>query len=151
MSIDPKRLETDAKRLGAEHKAQRPTTRTGATDAITAALPAIEQLRDQGVEWAAIAAAMAAQGVVQGADRQPLTGRRLCALLSAIRKREERRARKRSLRRARTDVVPRYTPGMVTVAPELAPETHRRTASFSEGELRSEAFANLQSLLKEQK
>jgi hypothetical protein len=93
---------------------------------------------------------LAEQGAVQGADRKPLTGRRLCALLHAIKKREARRAQKRLAVRARADVVPRHETREVNIAPELAANTDRAASPVTESELRAEAFANVQSLLKGQ-
>jgi hypothetical protein len=67
-SLDPKRLARDAKRA----QAQRPDAgigreTTGVTRAVRAGLPVIRELRAAGVTWAAIAEAMGAQGVTQGA------------------------------------------------------------------------------------
>ncbi|RQH06876.1 hypothetical protein [Bradyrhizobium sp. RP6] len=151
MAIDPRKFKADASRLAVQQKAKDwRGGRTGATDMISAALPAIKELREQGIAWSVIAAALAAQGAVQGIDRQPLTGRRLCALISAINKREERRERKRRSRYARRDLVPRARERAVTITPELQNEICRRTsAGFSEVDLRKEAFAELKSLLKE--
>lgn len=148
MKIDLDQLSAHASRLHAERKTRIVGVRTGATDIITAALPVIEQLRAQGVGWAEIAAALAAQGVVQGADRKALSGRRLCALLSAIRKRDEGRARKQRARHTRRDVVARQDAGGISIAPELAPQTQRRSSAPSESALRIENFVSLQSLLK---
>lgn len=145
MKTDTEQLLADANRLREARKGSRSLGRTGATQIITAVLPAIQQLREQGVEWDVIAAALAEQGAVQGADRKPLTGRRLCALMSAINRREARRARRA---RVRLDVVPRRDAAGITIAPELAVKSRRLATTFSESELRAEAFANLQSLLK---
>jgi len=54
----------------------------------------------------ATAFALAAQGVVQGADRRPITARRLTALISAINKRERRREARLSSRAKRRDLAP---------------------------------------------
>src|SRR5450759_1287888 len=79
---------------------------TGATAIIEPVLPLIRDLRKQKHSWAAIAAALARQGVVQGVDRQPITPRRLTALISAINKRELRRAEYLAGRFRRQDLSP---------------------------------------------
>lgn len=66
------------------------SVRTGATRVIESVMPDIKSLRDQGVSWDVIAAALSEQGLCQGADRTPLTGRRLTALVNGIRKRRRR-------------------------------------------------------------
>jgi hypothetical protein len=147
MKIDAAKLMTDAHRLREASKAGNAPGRTGATELIATALPAILRLREQNVAWDVIAAALAEQGAVQGPDRKPLKGRRLCALLSALMKREARRARKA---RVRLDVVPQRGAAVITIAPELAVKSRRRAATVSESELRAEAFANLQPFLKGQ-
>jgi hypothetical protein len=148
MPIDTKKLLADASRLAEQRGASQSRGRTGATEIVTAALPEIKELREHGFAWSTIAAALARQGAVQGVDRKPLTGRRLCALLSAIDKREERRARKRRLRHARRDVVSRQGEGLAAIAPELKLDTCHRTSALSESHLRVEAFAELKSLMK---
>ena len=148
MKVNSKQLTADATALHRERMTVDLRRRTGATEIITAALPAIEQLRNEGITWDAIARALAKQGAVQGTDRQPLKGRRLSALISAIRKREARRARK--LRR-RPDLVPQLASPAVVIAPELTSKAHAPAApAFSESALRAEAYANLQLLLKAQ-
>ena len=51
--------------------------------------------REDGATWTEIAAGLAAQGVTQG-DGQPITGRRLTALMHNIRVQEERRRNKKN-------------------------------------------------------
>jgi hypothetical protein len=96
MTLDLKRLRADAANL----KTARSTSgssreTTGTTKAIRAALPEIYKLRDQDVQWADIAAALAAQGVVQGKDRTPLTTNRLTALVRQIELQTEKRQAKK--------------------------------------------------------
>jgi hypothetical protein len=79
---------------------------TGATAIIEPVLPLICDLRRQKHSWAAIVAALARQGVVQGVDRQPITPRRLTALISAINKRDRRRAEYLAGRFRRQDLSP---------------------------------------------
>jgi hypothetical protein len=107
MQIDSKRLTKDcaaaqAGRAGSDY----PHRNTGATAIIEPVLPLIRELRAQKFSWAAIASALAAQGVVQGSDRQPITARRLTALISAIDKRERRREARLSARSKRRDLAP---------------------------------------------
>jgi hypothetical protein len=91
MSIDSKRLTKDCANaqaaMAANGLARR---RTGATAVIEPLLPIIRELRARKHSWAAIAAALAKQGVVQGNDREPIAGRLLTALICAINKRVRR-------------------------------------------------------------
>jgi hypothetical protein len=107
MPIDTKRLKKDSAdaqaAMAATDHARR---RTGATALIEPVLPKIHELRVQKQSWAAIAAALAKQGVVQGNDREAITGRRLTALISAINKRVRRREARLSGRSKRRDLAP---------------------------------------------
>jgi hypothetical protein len=105
--IDPKRLRRDAQR--AEQELPRSGVgrqTTGSTTAVRAALPEIRRLRAEGVRWAAIAAALAGQGLIQGADRRPLSASRLTATVSALERRERRRADKTAARQSRPNCRP---------------------------------------------
>jgi hypothetical protein len=107
MQIDSKRLTKDctaaqAARAGSDY----PHRNTGATAIIEPVLPLIRELRGRKFSWAAIASALAAQGVVQGGDRRSITARRLTALISAINKRERRREARLSGRSKRRDLAP---------------------------------------------
>jgi hypothetical protein len=85
MQIDSKRLTKDcAAAQAASADACHAHRNTGATAIIELILPLIRELRAQKFSWAAIASALAKQGVVQGSDRRPITARRLTALISAI-------------------------------------------------------------------
>ena len=78
MSIDSKRLTKDCANAQATLAAAGyGLRRTGATAIIEPILTLILELRAQKHSWAAIAAALAKQGVVQGVDREPITARRL--------------------------------------------------------------------------
>jgi hypothetical protein len=110
MQINAKRLTQDCSNAqsalaasGCEHRG------TGATAIIEPILPLIRDLRKQNHSWAAIATALARQGVVQGSDRQPITARRLTALISAIDKRERRHAKRSEGRFRRPDLAPSQT------------------------------------------
>src|SRR5665213_1729690 len=107
MQINSKRLTKDCAAAQAASADSRHAHRnTGATAIIETILPLIRELRAQKFSWAAIASALAAQGVVQGSDRQPITARRLTALISAIDKRERRRESRLSGRAKRRDLAP---------------------------------------------
>ncbi|SDO45981.1 hypothetical protein SAMN05216360_12354 [Methylobacterium phyllostachyos] len=91
MPLDPKRLVRDAKKA----QTARPATligreTTGVTRAVRAALPTIRKLRAAGVSWAAIAQAMAEQGVRQKGD-VPLTATRLTAIVGQVEVQDRRR------------------------------------------------------------
>jgi hypothetical protein len=107
MSIDSKRLAKDCATAQAALAANgHGLRRTGATALIEPILTSILELRAQKHSWAAIAAALAEQGVVQGVDREPVTGRRLTALISAINKRVRRQEARLSGRAKRRDLAP---------------------------------------------
>ena len=105
MQIDSRRLTKDcAAAQAANADSRHAHHNTGATAIIEPILPLIRELRAQKFSWAAIASALAAQGVVQGSDRRPITARRLTALISAINKRERRREARLSGRAKRRDL-----------------------------------------------
>jgi hypothetical protein len=107
MSIDSRRLTKDCESAQAALAARgHVLRRTGATAVIEPILPLIQELRTQKHSWAAIAAALSAQGVVQGSARKPITARRLTALISAINKRERRREDRFAGRARRRDLAP---------------------------------------------
>jgi hypothetical protein len=107
MSIDSKRLTKDCANAQATLAANgHALRRTGATAIIEPILPLILELRVQKHSWAAIAVALSKQGVVQGVDREPITGRRLTALIAAINKRERRHEVRLAGRTRRRDLVP---------------------------------------------
>jgi hypothetical protein len=92
MEINLKRLTNDCVKAQAALAGSGHAHRnTGATAMIEPILPLIREFRAQKYSWAAIAAALAKQGVVQGSDRQSIAARRLTALISAINNRERRR------------------------------------------------------------
>ena len=107
MSIDSKRLTKDCANAQAALAANgHALRRTGATAVIEPILPLIRELRARKHSWAAIAAALAKQGVVQGVDREPITARRLTALISAINKRVRQQEARLSGRAKRRDLAP---------------------------------------------
>lgn len=87
MGIDLERLRTDVKKLKADRQdSPIGKTKSGATQVIRSNLAELERMyREDGATWTEIAAGLAAQGVTQG-DGQPITGRRLTALMHNIRR-----------------------------------------------------------------
>ena len=64
--------------------------KSGATEVIRQNLVELERMyREDGATWTEIAAGLAAQGVTQG-DGQPITGRRLTALIHNIKVQQEK-------------------------------------------------------------
>lgn len=154
MPLDPKKLRQDAKRL----QSARPGSMigresTGTTRAVRTALPVIYQLRQDGVSWPAIAEALAAQGVVQGKDRIPLTTNRLTALVSQIEQQEHKKASKAGNRRRGDAVNPPAEPvKRLSLSPDLVtrPVPFDPDPSLSEDELRRAALENIQDVLKKE-
>jgi hypothetical protein len=99
MKIDLKLLRSDVHRL----KAGRVDTpigkiKTGATEIIRRHFDELERMHhEDGASWNEIAAGLADQGLTQG-NGQPLTGRRLTALLHNIRVRSEKSKSKGAMR-----------------------------------------------------
>ena len=99
----------------------------------------------------AIAVALAKQGVVQGVHREPITPRRLTALISAIDKRE-RRSEARSAGRAKRGDLARLQRNSLTLS--LSTDLQRTDittaiASDSEETIRHQEFEDrVRSLLK---
>lgn len=91
MSIDLERLRDYVKSLKAERQdSPIGKIKSGATEVIRKNRQELERMhREDGATWTEIAAGLAAQGVTQG-DGQPITGRRLTALMHNIRVQEER-------------------------------------------------------------
>lgn len=91
MDIDLKSLRDYVKLLKAERQdSPIGKIKSGATEIIRTNLRELERMhREDGATWTEIAAGLAAQGVTQG-DGQPITGRRLTALMHNIRVQEER-------------------------------------------------------------
>ncbi len=106
MPIDSKRLTKDCANAQSNLIKSDVLRSTGATALIEPVLPLIRELRARKHGWAAIASALAKQGVTQGVDRSPITARRLTALISAIDKRERRRKARLAGRAKRGDLAP---------------------------------------------
>ena len=104
MPLDPRRLARDAKTLEVKRPAGavgRETT--GVTRAVRSLMPLIGDLRKSGVRWAAIADALALQGVV-GSDGLPLKANRLTAVVDRIVRGEHAKAAKADARGRRPDL-----------------------------------------------
>jgi hypothetical protein len=134
MKIDIKRLRSDVKRLKAVRIASPiGKVKTGATDIIREHFDELERMHyEDGASWNEIAAGLAAQGLKQGSDNRPLTGRRLTALMHNIRIRAEKLKSKGTLRRPSNHPnpvqklagTPRKT---VSLAPEMTrPRSEKR-------------------------
>ena len=151
--IDSKRLTKDCATaqaaLAANGLARR---RTGATAVIEPLLPIIRELRARKHSWAAIATALAKQGVVQGINREPITARRLTALICAINKRVRRQEERSAGRAKRRDLVPvPQQAHTLALSPDLSvPAVAATIVTASEEDFRREDFEDcVQSLLKE--
>ncbi|WP_371420027.1 hypothetical protein [Tardiphaga sp.] len=149
MTLDLKRLRADAAKLQTT-QSKRVSMRetTGTTKAIRAALPEIYKLRDQKTEWSVIAAALAAQGVVQGKDRTPLTTNRLTALVRQIEHQAEKRQAKQ-LNKKGSMARPRKNALQIrhlSLSPDLKADTRAadERPSQSEDEIRRLAFERVQ-------
>ncbi len=151
MPLDPRRLARDAKTLDAKRPAGaigRETT--GVTRAVRALMPAIRELREAGVRWAAIAEALAQQGVA-GPDGQPMKANRLTAVVDRIARGERGQVAKADARDRRPDlsaapppdVAPRQPHGAVGDPPSL-PDTRHRTAE----QIRRDDLSDLDAILK---
>ena len=151
MPLDPRRLARDAKTLDAKRPAGaigRETT--GVTRAVRALMPAIRELRTIGVRWAAIAEALARQGVV-GSDGQPLKANRLTAVVDRIERGERGKAAKADARGRRpdlstasaSDTAPRRPHVPVDGRPST-PDTRHRTAE----QIRRDDLLDLDAILK---
>jgi len=148
MTLDLKRLRTDASRLQTERSKSRSSRETtGTTKAIRTALPEIYKLRKDGVQWSAIAAALAAQGIVQGKDGVPLTTNRLTALVRQIELQNEKRAAKAPKKGAGASSKKFAMQNQrLSLSPELGAETRavEGRPPQSEDEIRRLAFERVQ-------
>ncbi|WP_156402841.1 MULTISPECIES: hypothetical protein [unclassified Bradyrhizobium] len=96
--------------------------KTGATEIIRKHFDELERLHhEDGASWTEIASGLAAQGVTQG-EGQPLTGRRLTALMHNIRTRAEKLKGK---------AIPRDRTKMPAERPQQDGRTARKTLALS--------------------
>jgi hypothetical protein len=152
MQINAKRLTKDCSNAqsalaasGCGHRG------TGATAIIEPVLPLIRDLRKQKHSWSAIATALARQGVVQGSDRQPITARRLTALIAAIEKRVRRQAERQRGLSLRQDLAPSQTQShALALSTDLRPTSvAANVVSDSEEQIRRREFEDrVRSLMK---
>jgi hypothetical protein len=152
MMLDSKRLTKDSADAQAATAANGHARHTGATAVIEPVLPLIYELRARKHSWAAFAAALAKQGVIQGKDREPLTGRRLTALIAAINKRMRRQDERLAGRAKRRDLAPipkqTHTPALSTDL--SAPAATPTIVAASEEDFRRQEFEDrVRSLLQE--
>jgi len=126
MNIDLKRLRADMKQLKARRAASPiGKIKTGATEIIRNNFEEIERLHhEDGASWTEIASGLAAQGVTQG-EGQPLTGRRLTALMHNIRTRAEKLKSKGGARNRTTIVSKRLQDVPTGKRVSLSPEMNR--------------------------
>ena len=144
-SLNLKRFRADLKASRADRTASAPgrPASTGAMALVRDNLDRFDAMRaeDPALTWADIAVALDKQGVRQR-DGQPMTAKRLCALISTIRKQRASQQKAAIVRDQRGDVAnPRRggqqrgapEPSRLTLAPDLdgakAPEATRTTAN----------------------
>lgn len=155
MDIDLRGLRAHLKQL----KARRATSpigkiKTGATEVIRANFDELERLHhEEGASWTEIASGLAAQGVTQG-EGQPLTGRRLTALMHNIRTRAEKLKGKGGARN-RTAIASRRlqdvpTGKRVSLSPEMSMPAagNNLPDTISEDEIRRSELAKHAHLLR---
>ncbi len=146
--IDRRKLLKDAPRL--EKTLPRSTPKTGATEAVSTALPEIQKLRSEGVRWAAIAAALAEQGIFEGPNKQPISERRLSALFSQVVARDLARVERSRARTRRPDLVtaaPVVKPSL-KLALELTAPKKVDEHPITEEQIRRDQLSAIQHLLK---
>jgi len=146
--IDRRKLLKDAPRL--ENTLPRSTPKTGATEAVSTALPEIQKLRSEGVRWAGIAAALAEQGIFEGPNKRPISERRLSALFSQVVARDLARIERSRARTRRPDLVA-AEPGIklsLRLAPELTVPPLVDKPAITEEQIRRDQLSAIQHLLK---
>ena len=156
MDIDLKRVRSEVKRLKANRVASPiGKVKTGATEIIRTNFDELERLhREDGATWTEIASALASQGVTQG-EGQPLTGRRLTALMHNIRTRAEK-LKGKAIAQDRTKILPdrlqrdgRAARKTVSLSPEMSRPLGGSTPdqTISEDEIRRAELAKHAHLL----
>jgi hypothetical protein len=120
---------------------------TGAMAIVREKLAALETLKAGGATWVQIAAGLAAQGVTQGENGEPITGRRLTALIVSVKRQLARQAAKQAVRERRADPPILAPPETIRPRARLAPElmaskgrTATSAASLTEEEIREANF-----------
>jgi hypothetical protein len=91
MNIDVKKLRDYVRQIRTDRQdSPIGKIKSGATQVIRQNLVELERMyREHGATWSEIAAGLAAQGVTQG-DGQPITGKRLTALIHNIKVQQEK-------------------------------------------------------------
>ena len=108
--LDLKRLKADIEQSEKDLSADPSGRRlTGAMAIVRDHLSEIEALKASGKSWVVIAAALAKQGVTQG-DNQPITAKRLTALIASVKRQAASKAAKEALRAHRKDLLPPQQP-----------------------------------------
>lgn len=143
------KLRRDVEVAAADLLANRPGAQrrklTGAMAVVRENLKEIEALKAAGKSWIAIAAALAEQGVTQG-NNQPLTAKRLTALIASVKRQAAGRVAKEEARGQRRDLPSKQSPKSHDARLRLADElTHRgpgtrAPASMTEEEIRLANF-----------
>ena len=149
---------TDAQKLRrliqiATESAKAVAGRTGGTAQIESLLPEIWACRAEHHTWEAIAHGLTALGLFQvnrkTGQSEPLTGRRLSALVTAINAKEKRRAARNVARRRRPDLV-RPIQARLVLSPDLGHDKvvteERRTVT--EQDIRASALQDLQTMMR---
>lgn len=154
IDIDLKKLKRDvAKRQASRPAGMAPGGRraTGSMAVVRQHLPQFDALRAAGASWSEIAAGLAGQGVTQGEGQEPITAKRLTALVTLVRKAEAKRAAAIVERAARPDAPPRPAPAPLTLSVELIPHKPDGDvrAAPSEESHRHAALARSKALLKD--
>jgi hypothetical protein len=100
---------------------------TGAMAIVRDNLQALEALHASGASWVDLAAGLTAQGVTQG-QGEPLTGKRLTALIASIKRQAARRAAAEARRGGRPDLA---GPSAVSTTQRLPPPDLAPSAATS--------------------
>ena len=123
VDLDLRKLKGDvAKRQAARPVGIAPGGRraTGSMAIVREHLADLDALRAKGATWAEIAAGLAEQGVTQGEGREPITAKRLTAIVTLVRKAEAKRAEATARRVSRADLRRAPAPPPVTDRARLA-------------------------------
>lgn len=143
MDLDLRKLKGDvAKRQAARPVGIAPGGRraTGSMAIVRQHLADFDALRAKGATWAEIAAGLAEQGVTQGENREPITAKRLTAIVTLVRKAEVKRAEVTAQKASRADLRRDPAPPTATdrtrlaLAPELRTPDAPSASSVHEAE-----------------
>lgn len=143
MDLDLRKLKGDvAKRQAARPVGVAPGGRraTGSMAIVRQHLADLEALRAKGATWAEIAAGLAEQGMTQGEAGEPITAKRLTAIVTLVRKAEVKRAEVTAQRASRIDLRRAPAPSPATdrtrlaLAPELRTSDAPSASSVHEAE-----------------